>query len=122
METLVKNYLSAYNQFDIPGMLAQLTDDVVFENLANGEVTTRTTTKLAFAELANQSAKLFSERNQSLQKATRDNDLFIIEVLYKAKLAQDLANGMKAGQTISLNGRSEFAFRDGKICLIRDIS
>lgn len=31
METLVKNYISAYNHFDIPGMLAQLTDDVVFE-------------------------------------------------------------------------------------------
>ncbi|MEZ7207563.1 nuclear transport factor 2 family protein [Pseudoalteromonas sp. DY56-GL79] len=122
METLVKNYISAYNHFDIPGMLAQLTDDVVFENLANGEITTRTTSKMEFAELANQSAKLFSERNQSLTAATQDNDLFIVHVSYKAKLAQDLANGMKAGQSISLQGRSEFAFRDGKICLIRDIS
>lgn len=122
METLVKNYISAYNQFDIEGMLTLLTDDVVFENLANGEITTRTTSKMEFADLANQSAKVFSERTQSLTAATQDNDLFIVDVTYKAKLAQDLANGMKAGQSISLQGRSEFSFRDGKICLIRDIS
>jgi hypothetical protein len=37
-------------------------------------------------------------------------------------LASDLPNGMKAGETLRLNGRSEFTFCDGKIYRIKDVS
>lgn len=120
MENLVKGYISAYNQFDIDSMLEKLTDDIIFENHANGEVITRTTTKTQFAELVKQAAELFCERQQTISSTTADNDMVIVQSSYHAKLAHDLANGMKAGQTISLQGRSEYAFRDGKICFIKD--
>ena len=46
----------------------------------------------------------------------------IIEVAYEGVLASDLPNGMKAGETLRLSGRSEFTFRDGKIYRITDAS
>jgi hypothetical protein len=37
-------------------------------------------------------------------------------------LAADLPNGMKAGESMHLEGRSEFGFRDGRIDRITDYS
>ena len=45
-----------------------------------------------------------------------------IDVDYEGVLASDLPNGMRAGETLRLTGRSEFAFADGRIVSIRDIS
>lgn len=37
-QALVERYIAAYNSFDIEGMLAQLADDVRFENHAGGQL------------------------------------------------------------------------------------
>jgi hypothetical protein len=37
-------------------------------------------------------------------------------------LAVDFPNGMKAGDVLRLNGRSEYTFRDGRIYQIIDFS
>ncbi|MBN2062515.1 MAG: hypothetical protein JW882_19080 [Deltaproteobacteria bacterium] len=50
------------------------------------------------------------------------DDQAFIDVAYEGVLASDMANGMKSGETLRLNGRSEFTFRDGKILRITDIS
>lgn len=52
---------------------------------------------------------------------TKDDQAFM-GIDYEGVLASDLPNGMKAGETLRLNGRSEFTFRDGKIYRIADIS
>ena len=37
-ETIVKNYVNAYNNFDVNGMMADMDQSIVFENVANGKV------------------------------------------------------------------------------------
>lgn len=46
----------------------------------------------------------------------------VIGIDYEGVLAADLPNGMKAGEILRLNGKSEFTFRDEKIYRITDIS
>ena len=50
------------------------------------------------------------------------NGKVIIEIVYQAILAVDLPNGMKAGEGLSLNGKSIFSFVDDKIAIIIDES
>ena len=45
---VIRNYISAYNSFDIAGMLACLSDDIEFKNIANGEVSAHTKSKAEF--------------------------------------------------------------------------
>ena len=39
---VIENYIKSYNDFDINGMTKDLTDNVVFENVSNGNVDLRT--------------------------------------------------------------------------------
>lgn len=41
-EGLVADYIAAYNRFDVAGMTAPLSKDVIFENIQDGVVTLRT--------------------------------------------------------------------------------
>lgn len=45
-------YVEAYNQMDVAGMIACLSDHVTFRNIADGYVTMETSGKQAFSELA----------------------------------------------------------------------
>lgn len=42
LQKVIENYIQAYNQFDIEGMLTDLHEDVVFENISEGILTLRT--------------------------------------------------------------------------------
>ncbi|MNJ05657.1 hypothetical protein D3C73_1671250 [compost metagenome] len=45
-----------------------------------------------------------------------------VEINYEGKLAADLPNGLKAGDTIELKGKTIFLVRDQKIAVIEDYS
>nr|WP_305050632.1 hypothetical protein [Elizabethkingia bruuniana] len=36
-EHIIRSYINAYNQFDIPGMVANLHDNIIFKNIQDGE-------------------------------------------------------------------------------------
>lgn len=121
---LVERYVAAYNAFDVEGMIAPLHEDVVFRNIANGEVTHETTGVAAFREQAKAATALFTTRRQRIVDWTPVGDEgspgLIVGIDYHAVLAADLPNGMKAGEAISLSAKSEFRFRDGSIVAIVD--
>ena len=119
---LIEHYLDAYNRFDIAGMLATMSPDVHFENVANGCVTASTDGQTELRALAEQSAGLFASRCQRLLELSLDGDTASAEIAFSAILAQDLPNGPKQGEKLELLGRTEFCVRDGLICSIRDIS
>lgn len=119
---LIEHYLSAYNSFDVEGMLEVLSDDVTFENVQGGEVNASANGKGEFAELAEQAKSLFSERTQKIESITEESEKVIVKIQYHGIVASDLPNGMKAGNEISLNGVSEFTFSNHQIISIRDIS
>lgn len=121
-EKLIEGYIECYNAFDIEGMMNFLSDAVVFENESAGEINARAEGKAEFKSLAEQSAKLFSSRAQKITSIEAMGSAVVACIAYKATLAADLPNGLKQGQVIELNGKSEFQVEDGKICHIKDIA
>ncbi|WP_448563297.1 nuclear transport factor 2 family protein [Thalassotalea ganghwensis] len=119
---LIESYVSYYNAFNVKGMLTLLTENIVFENESNGEVNARTEGKLEFEQLATDSAKLFSSRQQTITDISTDERSAMVSIDYTAMIAKDLDNGLKAGQVIELKGKTYFEFLEGKISYIKDIS
>jgi ketosteroid isomerase-like protein len=120
--SLIENYIAAYNSFDIDGMMAVLHSDIEFKNVSSGEVNVTASGVKEFRQLAEYSKELFRSRRQTVISSWSNPDQTTIEVAFEGTLAFGLQNGMKAGETLRLNGRSEFTFRDEKICRIIDVS
>ncbi len=122
----LERYLAAYNAFDIDAMLRELHPEVTFINQSGAEITHQTFGIAAFRAQAEQAAALFSERTQRivryLDTQVADAPEITVEIHYSAVLAQDLPNGMKAGEAITLSGWSDLRFQDGKIIGITDRS
>lgn len=121
-KALIQQYLAAYTAFDLPAMLALLTPDVVFENYSNDQLTASTEGVEAFRALAEQSRNLFTEREQCLTALREWPDRAVAGIAFRGVLAADIPGGPKAGTVIELEGKSEFAFRDGLITRIVDRS
>ncbi len=120
--TVIQRYIAAYNNFDLNGMVAHLHPDLVFRNVSGGDVNAEAVGIDQFRELAKQSNALFSSRRQKVTRINVSDNSATVDIEYEGVLAADLPNGMKAGETLRLNGRSEFEFRDGKIYRLTDIS
>jgi hypothetical protein len=121
-QQIIENYVRAYNGFDIEGMLAGMHKDVRFENISNGEVTLVTNGIAELKKQAKQAGEYFKEREQKITGMQHKNNLVEADIDYKATLAVDLPNGMKAGDTIEMKGKSVFRFRGDKIIELKDIS
>ena len=119
---LIQSYIAAYNSFDIDGMVALVHPEVVFKNVAGGEVNAEAVGANQFRQMAIQSKALFSSRHQKATNFRFTGDTATIDIAYEGVLAIDLPNGMKAGEVLRLEGRSEFEFKDGKIYRITDFS
>ncbi|MEZ4528410.1 MAG: nuclear transport factor 2 family protein [Desulfobacterales bacterium] len=119
---LIERYLTAYNTFDIEGMLAVMHPDIVFKNISGGEVNAAAYGKEELRRLAGKSKNLFVSRRQTVMHFEADEDQASADVAFTGVPAADLPNGMKKGETLRLNGRSEFRFREGKIVEITDIA
>jgi ketosteroid isomerase-like protein len=119
---LIERYLDAYNSCDIERMMEVVHRDIEFSNVAGGEVNARASGTNEFRLLAEQSKRLFRSRKQTITKFDPTSDGASVEIDYAGVLAADLRNGMKAGETLRLTGRSEFTFRDGKIYRLTDYS
>ncbi|NAS13969.1 nuclear transport factor 2 family protein [Flavobacteriaceae bacterium R33] len=119
---VIEHYILAYNAFDVKGMTRDLDDDIVFENISQGEVDLRTEGVDAFTEQAEAATQYFSSREQSIDSWDFEGEKVVVRIVYEAVLAVDLPNGMKVGDTLKLEGSSEFEFRDKKIITIRDRS
>jgi ketosteroid isomerase-like protein len=122
MEDLIRAYVDAYNAKDIPAMLALVDDHIIFENVSNTSGVTKTTSKQAFEQLARQSLPYFSERKQIIRFMVLSADSAAVEIDYQATLAQDLPNGLKAGEQLTLRGVSVFESQDGRMTRISDYS
>ncbi len=123
-QQIIEKYIQAYNQFDVAGMLATLHPLIEFNNISGGEVTLTTKGIDAFEAQARQATQFFKQRKQTITAIQADASSQAIEVLidYQGTPALDLPNGLKAGGTLELKGKSVFRFEDGLIISIADIS
>ncbi|RYU76417.1 nuclear transport factor 2 family protein [Hymenobacter persicinus] len=103
-------------------MLRPLHEQVVFRNLSGGQVNLTTTGKEAFRRQAEQALPYFSRRQQRITRWQSGPDQVEVDIDYSAVAAQDLPNGLKAGEPLHLRGKSVFRFADGQISAIDDLS
>ncbi|SRR5690606_22335751 len=118
----IESYIAAYNAFDVDAMLACLTGDVHFQNIAEGTVNAETRGKEEFATLARAGAAAFASRRQTVTHAITVAGRTMVEIDYTATVAADLPNGWKAGQELAFRGASYFELSDGLISRIIDES
>lgn len=119
---VVECYVQSYNHFDIDGMTNDLHEEIVFENVSNGQVNLQTSGILDFKHQAIKASKYFHEREQRITAWHNTRDGLAVDIDYTATAATNLPNGIRRGETITLKGRSEFTFKDDQIIQIRDIS
>ena len=119
---IIRDYIEAYNSFDIAGMLACLSNDIEFKNILNGEVNAHINSKAEFETLANMSVSAFESRKQTITRFMTVGEITMVEVDYEAIVANDLPNGWKAGQKLAFSGASAFELRGDKIIRIIDQS
>ncbi|MFP4091896.1 MAG: nuclear transport factor 2 family protein [Cyclobacteriaceae bacterium] len=121
-QEMIENYIKAYNAFDIEGMCRDMHEDVVFQNVSNGEVNLETKGLPAFKEQAQKAKEIFSAREQKITEIQQADDAATVSIAYTGVLAVDLSEQMKAGDTLRLQGKSTFHFQDDKIIRIVDES
>ncbi len=121
-ENIIKNYIEGYNQFDIDKMVADFDDNIVFENIQNGESNMTLIGLAEFRQQAEQAKAYFSKRTQTIKSFTHKEKITEIDIDYNAVLAMDFPNGLKKGQELNLAGVSVFEFAGNKIVKLTDIS
>ncbi|MDR9744364.1 nuclear transport factor 2 family protein [Paenibacillus taichungensis] len=122
LKDLIEKYLSAYNTFNIDGMIGVLNENIHFRNISKGEVNSETKGIQEFRTLAEQSIQVFSQRRQVIKNIIFAGDKAEVDIDYEGILSSDLPNGMKAGETLKLQGKSIFQVKDKKLILIEDLS
>ncbi|WP_448138045.1 nuclear transport factor 2 family protein [Sphingobacterium siyangense] len=116
-------YVEAYNQMDTENMIADFSDDIIFQNVMNGEKTMELRGIEEFKNQAIDALSFFSERIQAIETITHTQNSIEIVINYKAIAAMDFPNGLKKGDEIKLKGKSIFEFSaEGKISRLTDIS
>ncbi len=121
-EEIIRNFIAAYNSFDVDSMLLLLHTEVQFKNISNGEVNVQAIGIDEFEKIAKQSVTLFKEREQKIISYKETDNKVNVEIQYRAILAMDLPNGLKAGDNIDMKGKSEYIFKGGLIFSIVDES
>ena len=122
MRALIDRYIDAYNRIDVDAMLATMHSEVIFENYTAGVLSVRTVGAHELRHLAESSRYLFSARHQTITRYNEADGTAHAQIHFQGTFAVDLPNGIRAGQSIALDGRSEYRERDGLLIYIADYS
>lgn len=109
---LIDAYISAYNRFDVAGMMATLHEDVVFKHVQNGEVEVTVEGRAPLQGMAEDAAKAFAERRQNVVDLRDEGESVVADIEFVARLHD--------GPRVQGRGRSVFTFADEKIATITD--
>lgn len=122
-ERLIKEYITAYNNFNVEGMLRHLDPNIQFENVSNGQVNLSINGLENLKAQAEQAVTLFESREQVIKYFNHvDEDETEVEIDFYAVLAVDIPDGLRKGQKLNVKGTSIFKFSDDCIVEITDIS
>ena len=121
-ESIIKNYVDGYNTFDVDKMVVDFDENVVFENIQNGETNMSLSGLTEFRQQAEQAKNYFTKRTQTIKSFSHLDNVTEIEIDYYAILGMDFPNGLKSKQELNLKGKSIFKFFGDKIIKLTDIS
>lgn len=119
---IIQKYITAYNTFDIGGMLRDLHEDIYFENIYDGQVNLQTRGIVEFKTQAETAKKLFQRREQKILDFKFKDNTAEVQIDFTGILSNDPVNGSSAGTMIKMPGKSEFIFKERKIMQITDHS
>lgn len=122
MKTIIDQYIQAYNEFDINGMLKNVHPDVEFKNIANNEINVHIQGLKTLRIQAKDSTKLLKKREMKITEQNITGDTVENNIDFKAVLNVDIPDGPKAGELVKFKGKSVFKFKGMKIIYIADIS
>jgi len=118
---IIENYIQAYNQFDVEKMMADMHDNLKFENISDGVVTLAVEGIHALKNQAKQAVAIFKERKQTITNYKFNDHEVTVDIDFEGTLATDLPGGLKAGNRLDLKGKSIFNFVGNKIIYLGDI-
>lgn len=121
-EEIIKNYIDAYNNFDVNRMVRDFDASIRFENITAGKTTLIIEGLENFRMQAEEIKKVFLKRKQTIKSFTHSKNQTEIEITYSAHVAADLPGGLRKGDTFNLTGQSVFKFAGNKIVQLTDIS
>ncbi|TCC91896.1 nuclear transport factor 2 family protein [Pedobacter frigiditerrae] len=121
-EEIIKNYITAYNSFDLEGMCSQLHAEIEFIYINKGETNLTLNGIDAFKVQAEQTAAMFKARKQEIISIVYGDNHVEVDIHYTGTLAVEFPNGLKVGDDIELKGKSVFQFYDGLILKLVDMS
>lgn len=120
---IIKNYIEGYNRFNVEQMIADLDDNLIFENISNGKITDSLEGKVAFSEQAEEAKSFFSDREQTITSMDHFENYSEVNIDYEATLAIEFSEELKIGDKIRMKGYSIFEFSaENKITVIKDFS
>ncbi len=119
---MIESYISAYNNFDIAGMVKSLDPKIVFENYTNGKLTHCTNGLKEFKKLAMTGFEYFSSRSQTVISWDLSENYILLNIKYRGVAKINFPTGVKADEKIEFDGKSEFTFNENKIIRIVDKS
>jgi hypothetical protein len=120
-EILILNYVEAYNSFNVDQMVKDLSPEIIFQHIENGDVTFFLKGKEEFHRQASKICDFYSERKQTILAFEHREMETSIQVDFFAILSKDLPNGLKKGEIISMKGESIFKFKEGMVLEIIDV-
>ncbi|MEL7671327.1 nuclear transport factor 2 family protein [Methanobacterium sp.] len=122
MKQIIDEYIKAYNEFDVTGMLRNVHEDVELKNTTNGEVNVQLKGIDTLKKQAEQSLSLFEKRELKIIEQVIEGNTVKNKINFKGVIAMDFPEGgVKSGELVKLEGKSVFQFEKGKIILIEDV-
>ena len=119
---MVRQFIQAYNRFDMDGMLRDADEAVRFTNKVRGETTLTTNGKAALRNQAEEAAGYFIQREQKILHLREKGNRVIVDIEFSGILKKDMPGGPGAGEALRLTCQSVYSFENDKITEILDIS
>ncbi|NMM47782.1 nuclear transport factor 2-like protein [Marinigracilibium pacificum] len=117
----INQYIEAYNNYNVNGMLQPLDNHISFANITNDYITLTTQGKPDFEIQAIKALDLFKNRNQKIESITFNDESVIVDISYTAIVNYEIPYELNIGEKVSIKGKSIFTFKDDKIIDIRDV-
>lgn len=117
---IIEDYVHAYNDFDIEGMVQNMDENIIFENITDGKVDLKTEGLNDFRHQAAAAKAYFKTRHQEIKSWEFGDATVKVTITYRGILAIDFPNGLKSGDLLEMQGESVFEFKNGKIIRLTD--
>ena len=121
-QAIIEGYISAFNSFDLKGMLENFDNGVTFKNTENGLVTLTTNGIEEFEQISKKAMEFFSQRKLEVLEYDFVDSTVVVYYKFEAVLKEDLTDKLKKGDDFSIGGKSVFTFDHEKVISLEDYS